>query len=62
MNDAPYIGSIHVTLNRIWAVQEKKSRIDVQFIGKTTVLFRIEDAEVCDRILKKNFWHILEVP
>lgn len=62
MNDAPYIGSIHVTLNRIWAVQKKKSRIDVQFIGKTTVLFRIEDAEVCDRILKKNFWHILEVP
>lgn len=34
----------------------------MSFIGKTTVLFRIEDAEVCDRILKQNFWHISEVP
>ncbi|KAG2292128.1 hypothetical protein Bca52824_038797 [Brassica carinata] len=39
MNDAPHIGSIHAMVYRIWASQGKKSRIDVQFIGKTTVLF-----------------------
>lgn len=33
MNDAPHIGSIHATLNRIWALPGKKTKIDVQFIG-----------------------------
>ncbi|CAN6905795.1 unnamed protein product [Brassica oleracea] len=41
MNDAPHIGSIHATVNRIWAAQGKRSRIDVQFIGKTTCCFRL---------------------
>uniref|UniRef100_A0A0D3BML3 DUF4283 domain-containing protein n=1 Tax=Brassica oleracea var. oleracea TaxID=109376 RepID=A0A0D3BML3_BRAOL len=62
MNDAPHIGSIHAMVYRIWASQGKKSRIDVQFIGKTTVLFRIEDAAVRNRILKRKFWHISDVP
>ncbi|CAF2054121.1 hypothetical protein YC2023_075231 [Brassica napus] len=62
MNDALHIGTIHATVNRIWASQEKKSRIDVQFIGKTTVLFQIEDAAVRNRILKRKFWHIFDVP
>lgn len=62
MNDAPHIGSIHATMNRIWASQGKKSRIDVQFIGKTTILFRIEDAAVRNKILKRKFWHISDVP
>ncbi|KAH0903606.1 LOW QUALITY PROTEIN: hypothetical protein HID58_043109 [Brassica napus] len=44
MNDAPHIRSIHATVNMIWNLPGKKSKIDVQFIGKMTVLFRIEDA------------------
>lgn len=62
MNDAPHIGSIHATVNRIWASPLKKTKIDVQFIGKTTVLFRIEDAGIRNRILKRKFWHISDVP
>ncbi|KAH0863393.1 hypothetical protein HID58_080604, partial [Brassica napus] len=45
MNDAPHIGIIHSTVNRIWASPGKGSKIDVQFIGKRTVLFRVEDAQ-----------------
>ena len=62
MNDAPHIGSIHATVNRIWAQPGKKPKIDVQFIGKTTVLFRIEDAAIRNRVLGRKFWHISEVP
>lgn len=38
----------------------KSNMIDV-FIGKTTVLVRIEDAGIRSRVLKKNFLHIAEV-
>lgn len=62
MNDAPHIGSIHSTVNRIWSSPGKVSKIDVQFIGKRTVLFRVEDAQVRSRIIKRKFWHISEVP
>ena len=62
MNDAPHIGSIHSTVNRIWSSPGKVSKIDVQFIGKRTVLFRVEDAQVCSRIIRRKFWHISEVP
>ena len=62
MNDAPHIGPIHATVNRIWNSPGKRSKIDVQFIGKTTVLFRIEDAATRNRILNRKFWHISEVP
>ncbi|KAJ4875984.1 DUF4283 domain-containing protein [Raphanus sativus] len=62
MNDAPHIGSIHATVNRIWNSPGKKVKIDVQFIGKSTVLFRIEDAAIRNRILNRKFWHISDVP
>ncbi|KAG2252122.1 hypothetical protein Bca52824_082258 [Brassica carinata] len=62
MNEAPHIGTIHATVNRIWGQPGRKSRIDVQFIGKTTVLFRIEDAGTRSRVLSRKFWHISEVP
>ena len=62
MNDAPHIGIIHSTVNRIWGSPGKGSKIDVQFIGKRTVLFRVEDAQVRSRIIKRKFWHVSEVP
>ena len=62
MSEAPHIGSIHATVNRLWAQPGRKSRIDVQFIGKTTVLFRIEDAGTRHRVLSRKFWHISEAP
>jgi len=29
MGDAPHVGSVHATVNRIWTVLEKSSKIDV---------------------------------
>ena len=60
MGDSPFIGSIHSTVNRIWSSQ--KSKIDVQFISKRTVLFRIEDELVRKRVLRRKYWHIANVP
>lgn len=62
MGDAPHVGTIHSTVNRIWTVREKSSRIDVQFINKTTVLFRIENQSTRDHVLKRRYWHISNVP
>ena len=62
MNDAPHIGSIHSTVNRVWSSPWKVLKIDVQFIGKRTVLFRVEDAQVRSPIIRRKFWHISEVP
>lgn len=62
MNDAPHIGTIHSTVNRIWSTQGKSTKIDVQFIAKKTVLFRVEDEQLRGRILKTKYWHISDVP
>ncbi|CAN7042795.1 unnamed protein product [Brassica rapa subsp. trilocularis] len=62
MNDAPHIGSIHSTVNRIWASQGKTSKIDGQFIGKKTILFRVEDEATRNRVMRRKFWHIADVP
>lgn len=40
----------------------KSLKIDVQFIGKITDLFRIDDAGFRSRVLKRKFWHIADVP
>lgn len=60
MGDSPFIGSIHSTVNRIWS--SPKSKIDVQFISKRTVLFRIEDEQMRKRVLRRKYWHIGDVP
>ncbi|CAN7065743.1 unnamed protein product [Brassica rapa subsp. trilocularis] len=43
MNDAQHIGTIHSTVNRFWSAPGKVSKIDVQFLGKKRVLFRVDD-------------------
>lgn len=40
----------------------KKPKVYVQFIGKTTVLFRIEDTNIRNKVLRMKFWQISEVP
>lgn len=62
MGDAPHVGTIHATVNRIWTVLEKESRIDVQFINKTTVLFRKDSQRIREHVLKRRYWHIANVP
>lgn len=60
MGDSPFIGSIHSTVNRIWSTL--KSKIDVQFNSKQTVLFCIEDEQMRKRVLRRKYWHIADVP
>ncbi|KAH0903258.1 hypothetical protein HID58_042761, partial [Brassica napus] len=43
------VGSIHATVNRIWTAPKAGSKIDVQFIAKNTVLFRIENDQMRNR-------------
>lgn len=60
MGDSPFIGSIHSTFNRIWS--PPKSKIDVQFISKRTILFRIEDVQMRKQFLRRKYWHIADAP
>lgn len=62
MGDAPHLGTIHATVNRIWNTVSKASRIDVQFLSPKTVLFRIESEQTRARVLKRKYWHIADVP
>ncbi|KAL0707478.1 hypothetical protein Bca4012_073904 [Brassica carinata] len=62
IGDAPHIGSIHATVNRIWSSSKAGSKIDVQFIEKNTVLFRIEDNQMRARVLQRKHWHITDIP
>lgn len=49
-------------MNRIWTVTDKSSKIDVQFLNKTTVLFRIKSDRIHEHILKRRYWHIGNIP
>ncbi|CAE5975453.1 unnamed protein product [Arabidopsis arenosa] len=62
MGDVPHVGSIHATVNRIWTILEKTSKIDVQVINKTSVLFRIVNPKIRERVLKRKYWHIADIP
>ncbi|WZZ61199.1 hypothetical protein YC2023_061306 [Brassica napus] len=62
IGDAPHVGSIHATVNRLWASSKSGSKIDVQFIEKNTVLFRIENSHMRARVIQRRYWHISDVP
>uniref|UniRef100_A0A0D3CPN0 DUF4283 domain-containing protein n=1 Tax=Brassica oleracea var. oleracea TaxID=109376 RepID=A0A0D3CPN0_BRAOL len=62
IGDAPHIGSIHATVNRLWSSLKMGSKIDVQFLEKNTVLFRIENPQMRARVIQRRYWHIADVP
>lgn len=62
IGDAPHVGSIHATVNRIWSSPIAGTKIDVQFIDKNTVLFRIDNSQMRARVINRKYWHISEVP
>ena len=37
-------------------------KIDVQFIEKNTVLFRIENSLLRERVIQRRYWHVSDVP
>lgn len=61
IGDAPHVGSIHATVNRIWSSPKAGSKIDVQFIEKNTVLFRIDNSQMRSRVLQRKYWHIADI-
>ncbi|CAF2157494.1 BnaAnng22080D [Brassica napus] len=62
IGDAPHVGSIHATVNRIWSAPKAGTKIDVQFIEKNTVLFRIENSQMRSRVIQRKYWHIADIP
>lgn len=62
MGDAPHIGKVHAIVNRIWSFPDRPAKIDAQFISPKTVLFRIDNPQLKDRVLKRTFWHIADIP
>lgn len=62
IGDAPHIGSIHATVNRLWSSPKMGNKIDVQFLKKNTVLFRIENPHMRARVIQRQYWHIANVP
>lgn len=62
IGDTPHVGSIHATVNRIWTAPDSKGKIDVQYIDKGTVLFRIENEALQNRVIKRRYWHISGYP
>ncbi|GKD78228.1 putative non-LTR retroelement reverse transcriptase, partial [Tanacetum coccineum] len=59
---APYVGKIHVLVNKIWPLGDKKVKIDVVIVDKTTVKFRIKDEAVRNRVLRRGMWNICGIP
>lgn len=62
IGDAPHVGSIHVSVNCIQSSPNAGTKIDVQFIEKKTVLFRIENSQMRARVNQCKYWHIADVP
>ncbi|KAG2281692.1 hypothetical protein Bca52824_052912 [Brassica carinata] len=62
IGDAPHVGSIHATVNRLWSSPKMGSKIDVQFLEKNTVLFRIENSQMRARVIQRRYWHISDIP
>ncbi|KAF2605682.1 hypothetical protein F2Q70_00026015 [Brassica cretica] len=57
----PHVGSIHATVNRIWSSPKAGSKIDVQFIDKNTVLFRIDNNQMRSRVIGPNPEEVLRI-
>ena len=62
IGDAPHIGSIHATVNHLWSLSISGSKIDVQFLEKNTVLFRIENPQMRARVIQHRYWNITDIP
>lgn len=62
IGDAPHIGKVHATINRLWSTPDRALKIDAQFLNPKAVLFRIENGQVRSRVLRRQFWHIADVP
>nr|VDD08973.1 unnamed protein product [Brassica oleracea] len=56
------ISETFMLVNRIWSFPDRPAKIDAQFISPRTVLFCIDHPQLKDRVLKRTFWHIADIP
>ena len=62
LDTAPHIARIHAVVNKIWSYGDKKQVIDVQEVDVTTMTFRITNANVRARVLRRGMWNIGNIP
>ncbi|XP_022543140.2 uncharacterized protein LOC111198630 [Brassica napus] len=62
MDTAPHVAKIHAIVNKIWPLGNQAIRIEVFEVDKTTVKFRIRDANTRARILRRGMWNIANIP
>lgn len=62
MDTAPHVAKIHAIVNRIWPLENQTIKIEVFEVDKTTVKFRIKDANTRARILRRGMWNIANIP
>ncbi|GJY53712.1 non-LTR retroelement reverse transcriptase-like protein [Tanacetum coccineum] len=53
-----------ITIGKLifWPLGDKKVKIDVVIVDKTTVKFRIKDEAVWNRVLRRGMWNICGIP
>ncbi|KAF8079922.1 hypothetical protein N665_0991s0002 [Sinapis alba] len=62
LDSAPHVAKIHVIVNKIWPLGDKKSQIDAFAVNEKLVKFRIRDATTRSRVLRRGMWNIAGVP
>lgn len=62
MDTAPHVAKIHAIVNKIWPLGNQSIRIEVFEVDSTTVKFRIKDANIRARTLRRGMWNIANIP
>lgn len=62
VSNAPPVGTIHMTVNKIWTLRDKSVRVDVFVVDDTTIKFKILDASLRARVLRRGMWNIKNIP
>ena len=62
LESAHHVAKIHVIVNKIWPLGDKKSQIDAFAVNEKLVRFRIRDASTRSRVLRRGMWNVAGVP
>lgn len=62
LESAHHVAKIHVIVNKIWPLGDKKSQIDAFAVNEKLVKFRIRDASTRSRVLRRGMWNVAGVP
>lgn len=56
ISKAPHVGTIHMTVNEIWTLCDKLVKVDVFVVDDTKIKFKIPDASIIARVLRRGMW------